>query len=88
MSNYSKWITVPYWLGIVAEPIGRRFVILLTACPVVAGLFAVSLIAVLNGNSFQVWILVKCTVLVASMPTSYVLAGREMDVSRGRGTGR
>lgn len=60
----------------VRKPIERRFVILLTAFPVVLGIFIVALIAFLNGNTSNLWILVKCALLMISMVTSYILAGK------------
>ena len=66
------WTVLLVWA--VRRPIERRFVILLTAL-VVAALFFVALINVLEGHSSQYWILVKCGVLFVAMLTSYLLAG-------------
>jgi hypothetical protein len=60
----------------VREPIERRAVILLTAFPVVFGLFFVTLIGFLGGNTSGIWILIKTTILFVSMITSYILAGK------------
>ena len=68
------WTLLLLWA--VREPIERRVVILLTAFPVVLGMFIISLIEVLHGNTFIVWALIKSTVLMVSMTTSYVLAGK------------
>lgn len=68
------WTILLLWA--VREPIERRFVILLTAFPVVFGFFIVALIKVINGNSFQIWILAKTTLLFVSMIGSYILASR------------
>ena len=68
------WTFLLLWA--VREPIERRFVILLTAFPVVFGLFVVALIGFLAGNTFEIWILIKNTVLFISMITSYILASR------------
>ena len=68
------WTFLLLWA--VREPIGRKVVILLTAFPVVFGLFIVTLIGVLNGNTSAIWILVKTTILFISMITSYILAGK------------
>jgi len=48
----------------VRKPVERRVVILLTAFPVVFGLFCVSLIAYLSGNSGSLWIVFKNRVLI------------------------
>ncbi len=66
------WTFLLLWA--VRKPIERRGVILLTAFPVVFGLFIVALIGFLEGNSSNIWILVKNTVLIVSMVTSYRLA--------------
>lgn len=68
------WTILLLWA--VRRPIERRFVILITAFPVVFGLFMIALAQVLQGNSFQIWILVKTTILFVSMFGSYVLATR------------
>jgi len=60
----------------VSEPIERRFVILLTAFPVVFGLLIVVLVGFIEGNTSNIWILIKSTILFVSMVTSYVLADR------------
>lgn len=62
----------------VRNPIERRFVILLTAFPVVFGLSIVSLIAYISGNPTSLWIVFKTTILFVTMIISYVLA-RKID---------
>lgn len=66
------WTFLLLWA--VRKPIERRFVILLTAFPVVFGMFIVALIGYLKGNTFNIWILVKTSLLFISMVTSYILA--------------
>ncbi|NQT27045.1 hypothetical protein HQ585_16950 [candidate division KSB1 bacterium] len=68
------WTCLLIWA--VRKPIERRVVILLTAFPVVFGLFIVTLIGFINGNVFIVWALIKCIILMLSMVTSYNLAGK------------
>lgn len=68
------WTFLLLWA--VRKPIERRFVILLTAFPVVFGLFIVALVEVLEGNTFEIWILIKNSVLFISMINSYILAGK------------
>ena len=68
------WTLLLLWA--VKQPIERRFVILLTAFPVVFGLFIVALIGFLEGNTSNIWILIKNSILFISMVTSYILAGR------------
>lgn len=58
----------------VQNPIERRFVILLTAFPVVFGLFIVSLIAYIAENPSILWILIKTAFLFVTMFISYFLA--------------
>jgi hypothetical protein len=64
-------------LWAVRQPIKRRFVILITAF-VAFGLFIVAFIGFSKGNTSNIWILVKNTILIISMVTSYILA-RNMD---------
>ena len=66
------WTCLLIWA--LQDPIGRRAVILLTAFPVVFGLFLVSLIGFLKGGTFSSWILVKTTILFVSMIASYGFA--------------
>ena len=67
------WTILLLWA--VQEPIKRRFVILVTAFPVVFGFLVITLVQVLQGNTMQVWIVAKTTVLFTSMIGSYLLAG-------------
>ena len=60
----------------VQNPIERRFVILLTAFPVVFGLFCVSLIAYHSGNPASLWIVIKTAFLFVTMVISYFLASK------------
>ncbi len=66
------WTVLLFWA--LRKPIERRVVILITAFPVVFGLFIVAFIGFLEGNAFSLWILVKSTILFLAMITSYVLA--------------
>ena len=68
------WTILLLW-GVM-EPIRRRFIILVTAFPVVFGLLIVACLNVLMGNSHEIWILSKCALLFIFMITSYVLARR------------
>ena len=68
------WTFLLLWA--VRKPIERRGVILLTAFPVVFGLFIVALIGFLDGNTINIWILIKNTILFISMINSYILAGK------------
>lgn len=70
---FTGWTILLIWA--VREPVERRFVILLTAF-VVFGLFIVALLGFLNGNTVNLWILVKTTVLFILMINSYILAGK------------
>jgi uncharacterized membrane protein (Fun14 family) len=65
------WTILLIWA--VKKPIERRFVILLTAILVV-GLFIVALIGYLDGNTRNIWILIKNSILFIFMITSYLLA--------------
>lgn len=66
------------WTGLLVwatrNPIERRFVFLLTAFPVVSGLFIVALIGLLKNGSSNLWILIKCALLILLMVYGYILA--------------
>ena len=66
------WTCILLWA--VKKPIERRVIILITAFPVVFGLFIVALIGYLKANASNIWILVKTSILFISMVTSYVLS--------------
>ena len=77
-SLMAGWTLLLLWA--VQQPVERRFVILLTAFPVVFGVFVVALIGFLNGNTTNLWLIFKTVVLMVSMVTSFFLAqkiGRE-----------
>jgi hypothetical protein len=73
-SLMTGWTLLLLWA--VRQPIERRVVILLTAFPVVFGMFIVTLIGYLNGNTSTLWVLVKTILLIISMVTSYFLASK------------
>ena len=68
------WTLLLFW-G-VRKPIERRMVILLTAFPVVFGLFFIALFGFLSGNTSNIWILIKTIFLFVTMIISYILAGK------------
>ncbi len=68
------WTILLLWA--VKKPIERRTVILITAFPGVFGLFIITLIGYLAGNTANIWILVKTAILFVSMITSYILASK------------
>jgi hypothetical protein len=63
------WTLLLAWTA--QKPVERRMVMALTAVPVVAGLLAVALIGVVNGNTSTAWILVKCSFLSIAMLWGY-----------------
>jgi len=71
-SLMAGWTLLLLWA--VQQPIERRFVILLTAFPVVFGMFVITLIGFLNGNTTNLWLIFKTVVLMVSMVTSFFLA--------------
>jgi hypothetical protein len=73
-SLMTGWTLLLYWA--LQKPIERRGVLLLTACPVVVGLFIVALIGLQDGSSANLLLLIKTVVLFTSMSTSYFLAGK------------
>ena len=79
-SLMAGWTLLLLWA--VRNPIQRRVVILITAVPVVLGMFLTALFGFLAGNSSLIWILVKCTILMISMIASYVLAEKEVQIKK------
>jgi len=73
-SLMTGWTLLLLWA--VSKPVERRMIILLTAFPVVFGMFVISLIGFLNGNAGNLWLIVKTTILMITMVTSYILAGK------------
>ena len=77
-SLMAGWTLLLLWA--VQQPVERRFVILLTAFPVVFGMFVVALIGFLNGNTTNLWLIIKTVILMITMVASFFLAqkiGRE-----------
>ena len=73
-SLMAGWTLLLVWA--LGDPIGRRGVLLLTAFPVVFGLFAVALTGFLNGDSGNIWILVKTAAIFIAMLSGYLVAAR------------
>jgi len=71
-SLMAGWTLLLLWA--VQQPVERRFVILLTAFPVVFGMFVVALIGFLNGNTTNLWLVIKTVILMISMVASFFLA--------------
>jgi hypothetical protein len=68
------WTLLLIWAFL--KPIERRFILLLTAFPVVFCLFVIALISALNYNQFTTWILIKTLVIIILMTYSYFKANR------------
>jgi general stress protein CsbA len=73
-SLMTGWTFLLLWA--VKQPVDRRFIILLTAFPVVFGLLILALIGFIEGNTSNIWILIKCSILFISMVTSYIYADK------------
>jgi len=73
-SLMTGWTFLLLWA--VRKPVERRVVILITAFPVVFGMFIISFIEVLYGSTFTIWLLIKTVILIISMIFSYILAGK------------
>ncbi len=74
-SLMAGWTFLLVWA--VRAPIERRAVSLLTAFPVVTGLFLVSLVGFLHGSTSNIWLMAKTLVLFVAMVGSFVLAQQE-----------
>ena len=73
------WTFLLLWA--VNKPIERRGVILLTAFPVVFGMFIITFIQLLNGKTIIIWAMVKTLILFTSMIYSYLLAGKSVKIN-------
>ena len=73
-SLMTGWTVLLIWA--VRKPIERRGVILITAIPVLIGLFIFTLVGYLNGNAGNIWILIKTVILFSLAVNSYFLACR------------
>jgi hypothetical protein len=73
-SLMTGWTILLIWA--VRKPIERKMVSLLTAFPVVFGIFIVSLTGYLNGNTSNIWLIAKTLILMILMLNSYILAGK------------
>ncbi len=79
-SLMTGWTLLLIWA--VRKPIERRVVILLTAYPVVFGMFIAAFVGFWNGNTSGIWIIIKSIVLMISMTASYVLSGKTDDLKK------
>ena len=68
------WTVLMIWA--LLKPLERRFILILTAFPVVLCLFVLSLLSVLNGNLFAIWLLFKTLLIIILMTYSYLKANR------------
>lgn len=69
------WTILLLWA--VRKPVERRGVLLITAIPVITGLFVIALIGFLGGNTANLWILIKTFLLFIMMITSYIVASKQ-----------
>ena len=72
-SLMTGWTFLLIWA--LQRPVARRGVLLLTAFPVIFGLFITTVNGISNGNPTLYWVLVKLVVLITAMVGSYFLAG-------------
>ena len=82
-SLMTGWTFLLVWA--LQRPVERRGVLLLTAFPVIFGLFITTANSISNGNPFLYWALIKLIVLIFAMVGSYLLAGK---LARQAKTGR
>ena len=73
-SLMTGWTFLLLWAFL--KPVERRGVLLLTACPVIVGIFTMALIGVIDGNTSSIWILIKTSSLFIAMLCSYYFAGK------------
>lgn len=73
-SMMTGWTFLLIWA--LQRPVERRGVLLLTAFPVIFGLFITTVNGISNGNPFLYWLLIKLVVLMVAYVGSYLLAGK------------
>jgi hypothetical protein len=71
-SLMTGWTLLLLWAFL--KPVERRGVLLLTACPVIIGIFTMALIGFIDGNTSSIWILIKTVGLFIAMLCSYYFA--------------
>ncbi len=73
-SLMTGWTFLLIWA--LQRPVERRGVLLLTAFPVIFGLFITTVNGISNGNPVLYWVMVKLVVLMIAMVCSYFLASK------------
>lgn len=68
-SLMAGWTVLLAWTAM--NPIERRAVMLFTALPLLLGLSITAFIGIINGQTANLWILVKCITLFAAMLIGY-----------------
>ena len=68
-SLMAGWTLLLIWAS--GNPVERRGVLLLTACPVITGLAVVAVVGIVSGEPSNVWILGKLVLLFGFMLTGY-----------------
>ncbi len=71
-SLMAGWTVLLAWA--YRKPVARRGILLITAFPVIFGLFLVSLLGLIQGNAGNIWILIKTGVLMVFFCFSFILA--------------
>lgn len=71
-SLMAGWTLLLVWAA--QNPVERRAVMLLTLCPVIAGLLVVTLTGIVSGSAGTSWILIKLILLGLGMFFGYHLA--------------
>ncbi len=71
-SLMTGWTFLLVWA--LQRPVARRGVLLLTAFPVIFGLFITTANSISSGNPFLYWALIKLVVLMVAMVGSYLMA--------------
>ena len=71
-SLMAGWTMLLAWTA--RNPVERKAVLLLTAFPVIFGLIIVASTGLMNGNTANIWILVKCMILATAMLSGYHMA--------------
>ena len=66
------WTILLFWA--IQNPIERRMVGLITAFPVIMGMFIIALIGFFNGSTSNIWLLAKTLILIILFSYSFIKA--------------
>ena len=66
------WTILLVWA--LQKPVERRMVALITAFPVILGMFSIAVIGFFNGSTSNIWIIAKTLILIVLFTNSFIRA--------------